>query len=423
MSCSFPHGVKKACANRSFLLQSLLLRSLLKPTVFPALVFALVFLNGCSGNSVPPASTPTATPPAAAASLNISAALPPATVGTNYTGSLTVTGGTAPYIFSVASGQLPNGTALADNSGAVTGTPTASGNFTFDVSVSDATGASQQKSLQIAVASPPAATTGGSGGSGSGSGSSGSGTGSGSSGTASNAASGAKSFSSLQHSGGWAQYGQIGPNYVDCSPSPCNGIAFSMTQNVTSPSISGEASEFNVGGSAPFGDGLFNNHLIGPGSSQGLPDSNNTLVPTLHNFTYDVYFYGDNLGLSQALEFDINQFFDNNSYIWGHECRIASGNEWDVWDNQNQQWKPTGVPCHPNSNSWNHLTIQVQRNSNDELVYQSITLNGVTYNLNWTFPHGSAQGWYGVTINYQMDGNSQQNSYNVYLDNLTFSYQ
>ncbi len=418
MYCSIPHGVKKVCANRSLPLRSVL-QPVLKFIVFKVPVFAMALLTACSGNSVAPASTSTATTttPAAATSLNISAALPPATVGTNYTGSLTVTGGTAPYIFSVASGQLPSGTALADSSGAVTGTPTASGNFTFDISVSDAKGASQQKSLQIAVANS-STTTGTSG-----SGSSGSGTGSGASGSASNAASGAKSFSSLQHSGGWAQYGQIGPNFVDCSPSPCNGIAFSMTQNVSSPSMSGEASEFNVGGSASFGDALFNNHLIGPGSTQGLPDSNNTLVPTLHNFTYDVYFYGDNLSLSQAVEFDINQFFDNNGYIWGHECRIAGGHEWDVWDNQNQQWKPTGVPCYPNSNAWNHLTLRVQRNSNDELVYQSITLNGVTNNLNWTFPHGSAQGWYGVTINYQMDGNSQQNSYNVYLDNLTFSYQ
>ena len=110
-------------------------------------------------------------------------------------------------------------------------------------------------------------------------------------------------------------------------------------------------------------------------------------------------------------------------FIFGHECRIASGNEWDVWDAQNAHWVPTGVPCHPNDNSWNHLTIKVQRTSDDHLVYQSITLNGQTSNLGWTFGHGSAPGWYGVTINYQMDGNQWQNPYKVYLDNLTFSYQ
>jgi hypothetical protein len=76
------------------------------------------------------------------------------------------------------------------------------------------------------------------------------------------------------------------------------------------------------------------------------------------------------------------------------------------------------------NNSWNHLTIKVQRTSSNQLLYQSITLNGVTSNLNWTYGHGSAPSdWWGVTINYQMDGNYDQASYDVYLDELTFTYQ
>ena len=196
-----------------------------------------------------------------------------------------------------------------------------------------------------------------------------------------------------------------------------------MTQDVSSPSLSGSATIFNVGGTTPYSDALWNNHLIGQLSSQGVPDSDGTLVPTLHNFTYDVDFYADDFSPSQAVEFDINQFLDGQGFIWGHECRIDSGNEWDVWDNQNARWVSTGVPCHPNANAWNHLTIQVQRIADDQLLYQSITLNGETHTVNMTFPHGSSPSWYGVTINFQMDGNVRQDSYNVYLDNLTFTYQ
>ena len=196
-----------------------------------------------------------------------------------------------------------------------------------------------------------------------------------------------------------------------------------MTQGVQSPSISGQATIFNVAGTVPYSDALYNNHLIGPLSSQGMFDTDQSLTSSLYNFTYDVYFYGDNLGLSEALEFDINQFFGNMGFIFGHQCRIAAGNQWDVWDNQKGAWTPTGVPCFPNSNSWNHLTLKVQRTSDNHLTYQSITLNGKTTTLNWTFEHGSASNWYGVTVNFQMDGNSKQDSYNVYLDNLTLSYQ
>jgi hypothetical protein len=233
---------------------------------------------------------------------------------------------------------------------------------------------------------------------------------------------GGSSFSNVQHSGGWTDAGQRAPTFVNCSPSPCDNIVFSYTQNIKSPSLSGEATQMYLGGSQGYGDGFWNNHLIGDGSSQGMLDPNHTLVPTLHNFTYDVYFWGDDLSLSQAVEFDINQFFDNMGFIWGHECRIAGGNEWDVWDNVNSQWVPTGIACHPNSNAWNHVTIQVQRTTSNQLLFQSITLNGVTGYVNQYYNPGSAVGWYGVTINYQEDGNSSQSPYSVYLDQLTFTY-
>jgi hypothetical protein len=368
----------------------------------------LLLFNAC-GSSAPAnrSTVPTNAPGSnSSPNLTVSATLPAASVGSTYNATVAVTGGTAPYAFSVASGGLPHGVLLAPNSGAISGTPSASGTFSFALSVSDSKGLSKQQPLQITVsnspappapAPPPTPPAGQNTGS---------------------------SFSNVQHSGGWSQFGQGPPNFVDCSPSPCNGIAFSMTQGVSSPSMGGQSTVFWLGGATPYSDALWNNQLIGTGSTQGVPDANQTLVPTLRNFTYDVYFYGANLGLSQALEFDINQFFNGMGFIFGHECRIAGGNEWDVWDNQNKRWTPTGIPCHPNDNSWNHVTIKVQRTSNDDLLYQSITFNGVKSDLNWTFGHGSAPGgWYGVTINYQMDGNLHQDPHKVYLDNLTFSYQ
>ncbi len=237
-----------------------------------------------------------------------------------------------------------------------------------------------------------------------------------------NGSGGGGTFSQIQHAGGWGEAGQRAPKFINCSPSPCDNITFSMAQNIKNPSLSGQATEYNLGGSQGYGDGFWNNHLIGPFSSQGMPDTDQKIVPTLHNFTYDVYFWAGNINLAQAVEFDINQFFNNTGYIWGHECRVAGGNEWDIWDNLNARWVPTGVACYPNSNSWNHLTIQVQRTSNNQLLYQSITLNGETHTLNQYYNPASTPGWYGVTVNYQEDGNSKQSPYSVYLDQLTFDY-
>jgi hypothetical protein len=443
-----------------------------------ALLPCVAFFNGCGASHSNPSTSASAD---SSTSLSVSATLPPASVGATYSATLAVTGGTAPYTFLTASGTLPQGVALGESTGTISGTPADSGTFNFAVSVSDSKGSSKQQPLQMTVSNAtsaaitliPATITVTSGATAQFKAQAGNVANTAVTWTASqgsisstglfsapeinssttatitaasvadpsqtatatvtvNPSSGQPSappaaagtpLSNLQHSGGWGQFGQGPPKFIDCSPSPCDGISFSMNQGVSSPSLSGHATEYNVGGSTPFSDGLWNNHLIGPDSTQGMPDPNQSIVPSLHTFTYDVYFYGDDLSLSQALEFDINQFFGNMGFIFGHECRIAGGNEWDVWDNQTAHWTPTGIPCYPKSNAWNHVTIKVQRTSNNELTYQSITLNGMTKTLNWTFPHGSAPGWYGLTINYQMDGNSRQDPYNVYLDNLTFTYE
>jgi len=390
-----PNLAPKAHADRAIVLQS---------AALSAIVSWILISTACSGA---PGIGAKSNDPGTAAGLAISATLPAASVGSTYSGSLTASGGTAPYTFTVVSGQLPQGLSLTDATGAISGIPTASGSFNFGVSVSDSTGASKEQALAVNVANAPISPTPPTP----------------TSPTPTSAASSGTSLSDLQASGGWGQYGQGPPNFVDCSPSPCDGISFSMTQGVQSPSMSGNATEFNVGGSTPYSDALFNNHLIGPLSSQGMFDTNQTQVSAIYDFTYDVYFYGDNLDLSEALEFDVNQYFDGMGFIYGHQCRIANGNEWDIFDNEKGQWISTGIPCFPNSNSWNHLTIKVQRTSDNHLKYQSITLNGTTNTLSWSLGHGSASDWYGVTVNFQMDGNYRQDSYNAYLDNLTLTYQ
>ncbi len=231
----------------------------------------------------------------------------------------------------------------------------------------------------------------------------------------------AKAFNNIQASGGWKGYGEYPPNYdicVNCGA----GVTWSMVQHVQSPSLTGNASKFSIGGTHPYSDVLWTNPLIGTYSSQGMPDTEHKIVPNLHGFTYDLYFYGTNLELSQVLEFDINQYFNTMGFTWGHQCRIAGGHEFDIWDNVNWHWVSTGVPCNPVNNSWNHLTLEVQRTSDNKLRYHSITLNGKTTILDRYFPPFGVGNWYGVTANYQMDGNSKQSPYSVYVDKFSLTY-
>ena len=262
--------------------------------------------------------------------------------------------------------------------------------------------------------------SGGSGSSGGGSGSGGSGSGSGGSGSSNTTGTVVSNIQTA--SGNWISRGQAPPDYADCAtPSPCGGITWSMDYGVSTPSRSGNATKFSLGGTTAYGDALFSAQLIGQNAPQ-LRDANHKLLPTLHNFVYDSDFYVTDASITQVLEFDINMYMNGLGMVWGNQCNYLGSKQWDIWDNANAKWVPAGVPC-KFVNGWNHVTIQVERESDNTLLYQSITLNGTTYTLNETSPPGSVDyKWWGVTANYQMDGNYKQSANSTFLDNFTLRY-
>jgi hypothetical protein len=72
-------------------------------------------------------------------------------VSVAYTGTLSATGGTAPYSWTVKSGSLPAGLSLS-TAGAITGTPTAAGASTFVAQVTDSkSGSAASGNLSIAI--------------------------------------------------------------------------------------------------------------------------------------------------------------------------------------------------------------------------------------------------------------------------------
>jgi hypothetical protein len=232
-------------------------------------------------------------------------------------------------------------------------------------------------------------------------------------------ASGSK-LTNIQANQGWNSWGQLPPAYVDCSP--CSGLTWSTKYGITSPSKSGNATQFNTSGTTPYGVVLWYNPVIGQFSTEKLPDEGHKLIPSLHNFIYDTDFYVTNLAVTQVLEFDVSMYMDSIGMFWGTQCNHLGGGEWDVLNNVTQQWSKTSVTCNL-VKGWNHLTLQVQRESDNSLLYQSITLNGVTANINETFaPFTVPSSWYGITVNYQMDGDYKQSTNTTYLDNLSLTY-
>ena len=91
-----------------------------------------------------------------------SAAAPGGMVGTRYSFALAATG-TAPIIYSRATGTLPPGLALSA-AGVISGTPTASGTYTGTITANNGTTPDATYSFSIVVAAAPAGRSSGGGG-------------------------------------------------------------------------------------------------------------------------------------------------------------------------------------------------------------------------------------------------------------------
>jgi Putative Ig domain len=84
---------------------------------------------------------------------------PTAFVGTPYSVTLTATGGTTPYTWSVNAGTLPAGLTLSA-AGVLSGTPTTTGSSTFTVNVIDANGGIATTSITLVVSAALTITSG-----------------------------------------------------------------------------------------------------------------------------------------------------------------------------------------------------------------------------------------------------------------------
>src|SRR5690349_8854991 len=73
--------------------------------------------------------------------------LPDATVGVRYSQGLSAHGGPTPFSWSIQTGSLPPGLDLDSASGAISGTPTAPGNFAFTAKVTDASAHTDTQAL------------------------------------------------------------------------------------------------------------------------------------------------------------------------------------------------------------------------------------------------------------------------------------
>ena len=232
----------------------------------------------------------------------------------------------------------------------------------------------------------------------------------------------ATAISNIQSVSNWNAWAEYPPVYDICTAN-CSGINFEMTPHESAVSLSGNATKFSISGTDSYADVLWSNKLIGVASTLGMTDQEHAILPTVHNMTLDLDIFPTNMAVTQDIELDLNLYMNSLGFEWGTQCNHLNGGVWDYWDNVNAHWIHTAIPCTLVDKAWNHITITTKRLPNNDLLYETITQNGVTSNLNITVPPFNVpSSWYGMTVNYQLDGNKTMAANTQYVDNMKLTY-
>ncbi|HEY0563999.1 MAG TPA: hypothetical protein VGC88_00370 [Terriglobales bacterium] len=212
----------------------------------------------------------------------------------------------------------------------------------------------------------------------------------------------AQVFTNIDEMTGWAQCDK-------CAGANGNGpvTPHAMAQLLPTPALDGKSTQFTISPTAAYGDALWWKQL--------------GAKPNATHFVYDLWFYIQNPTVSQALEFDANQSLGGHKYIFGTQCNLRGSKQWEIWTSS-QHWAATGVSCSAITGmAWHHLVWEFERTSSSQVHFVAVTLDGTRSYLD-KLADPIASSAKELNVAFQMDADSKQDSYSVWLDKVQLTY-
>jgi hypothetical protein len=215
-------------------------------------------------------------------------------------------------------------------------------------------------------------------------------------------------YAAIQSMSGWVWCSRRTSSGYPCAAGRGNAVSW-IAQHQSKPSLSGNASQYYLGGATVYSNALWWKQL---GAN-----------PNLTHFTYDFWVFLPDTQAPEALEFDVNQSFNNTRWVFGTECNFAGTGKWDVWDGTGKfgRWVPSNVAC-PRlpANHWVHFTWEFERSGN-KVHYIALTRDGNRQPVDMWL--AAQQNWkaYEISVAVQLDGNFRQQPYSIYVDKMSLT--
>jgi Abnormal spindle-like microcephaly-assoc'd, ASPM-SPD-2-Hydin len=216
-------------------------------------------------------------------------------------------------------------------------------------------------------------------------------------------------FSQIQNMSGWT-YCADGTN--SCGGGNGTGTA-SWTPNISSPSEPNvlnpsqtePSADYTLGGTGSYSNARFYIQL-------GAQDS-------VTQFTYNVDLYIDKPSTPQAIVFSLGQAVSNTYYPFQFQCDFKGTGKWNVYNPANGSWNSTGVTCSTfAANTWTHLSFSMNT-TGGTLNYTGISVGGTAHTLTGVSGyHPTTYSPDAIISQIYLDGDSTQDSFNLYLDNV-----
>jgi len=208
-------------------------------------------------------------------------------------------------------------------------------------------------------------------------------------------------ISGIQNQQGWQTCGGCG-NVGGVGQGP----DYSLTQGIDNPSLSGHATDFFVNGGPAYTGGYY--FIEQPTVANPV---------TYLRYEFDLYVPGQYANSPQALEFEVQQTVNGDTYNFAWQADYAT-NGWTVFNYTTKAWEPTGIPLQRFApDTWHHI-VAVFHAAGTQAIHDSLTVDGKTVQANISHQATHTGTRQEFTNGFQVDLDSRSTPYHVFVDNM-----